>query len=255
MRLKRISLIFPLVLMLASPVEASKFASEIEFSSDAARDGSRTNILEGGLADGNIFVGDGNGDPASVTLSGDGSLDNTGAITITAIDGTAASTWFKSNILGVADEASFKAAVNLEAGTDFNAYSAGLQSLGGLTTSANQMVYTTGSDTYAVTGLTSEARSVLDGATLTELNALVSDATLLATDGDGSSLTGLLWSQIGSTPTTLSGYGITQIVDTDTTPPATATSTGTAGQIIADNNYLYICVATDTWRRVAIASW
>jgi hypothetical protein len=34
-------------------------------------------------------------------------------------------------------------------------------------------------------------------------------AGYLTTDGDGSALTGLLWSQIGSTPTTLAGYGIT----------------------------------------------
>ena len=38
---------------------------------------------------------------------------------------------------------------------------------------------------------------------------LVIGTNVLAPDGDGSSLTGLTWSQIGSTPTTLSGYGIT----------------------------------------------
>lgn len=36
-----------------------------------------------------------------------------------------------------------------------------------------------------------------------------SAATLLATTGSGSGLTGITWSQIGSTPTTLAGYGIT----------------------------------------------
>jgi hypothetical protein len=38
---------------------------------------------------------------------------------------------------------------------------------------------------------------------------MVIGTNVLAPDGDGSSLTGLTWSQIGSTPTTLSGYGIT----------------------------------------------
>ena len=38
---------------------------------------------------------------------------------------------------------------------------------------------------------------------------LVIGTNVLAPDGDGSSLTGLTWSQISSTPTTLSGYGIT----------------------------------------------
>lgn len=37
--------------------------------------------------------------------------------------------------------------------------------------------------------------------------------------------------------------------------PATASSTGTAGQIAYDSSYLYICVAANTWKRVAIASW
>lgn len=38
-------------------------------------------------------------------------------------------------------------------------------------------------------------------------------------------------------------------------PPATATSPGTAGQIAYDSSYLYVCVATSAWRRVAISSW
>jgi len=37
--------------------------------------------------------------------------------------------------------------------------------------------------------------------------------------------------------------------------PATATSAGEAGQIVRDANFLYLCIATDTWRRVAIAAW
>lgn len=37
--------------------------------------------------------------------------------------------------------------------------------------------------------------------------------------------------------------------------PATATSAGTAGQIAYDASWLYVCVATNTWRRVALSSW
>lgn len=37
--------------------------------------------------------------------------------------------------------------------------------------------------------------------------------------------------------------------------PATATSTGVAGQIAYSTTYLYVCVATNTWKRVAITSW
>lgn len=37
--------------------------------------------------------------------------------------------------------------------------------------------------------------------------------------------------------------------------PSTATSTGKQGQMAADSSFLYICTATNTWRRVAIAAW
>jgi hypothetical protein len=37
--------------------------------------------------------------------------------------------------------------------------------------------------------------------------------------------------------------------------PASATAPGVQDQIAWDANYLYICVAPDTWKRVAIATW
>lgn len=37
--------------------------------------------------------------------------------------------------------------------------------------------------------------------------------------------------------------------------PATSTSTGTAGQIAVDPNYFYVCTATNTWKRAALATW
>ena len=37
--------------------------------------------------------------------------------------------------------------------------------------------------------------------------------------------------------------------------PATATSTGIRGQFASDATHLYICTATDTWKRVAIATF
>jgi hypothetical protein len=37
--------------------------------------------------------------------------------------------------------------------------------------------------------------------------------------------------------------------------PASATATGTAGEICWDANYIYVCTATDTWRRTALSSW
>ena len=36
--------------------------------------------------------------------------------------------------------------------------------------------------------------------------------------------------------------------------PASPTAVGTAGQIASDTNYIYVCTATNTWKRVAISS-
>ena len=37
--------------------------------------------------------------------------------------------------------------------------------------------------------------------------------------------------------------------------PATSGATGTTGEIAWDANYIYVCTATNTWKRVAIATW
>lgn len=40
-----------------------------------------------------------------------------------------------------------------------------------------------------------------------------------------------------------------------TAAPANTSSTGAAGEIRYDSGFLYICTATDTWKRVAVATW
>jgi hypothetical protein len=52
--------------------------------------------------------------------------------------------------------------LGLAIGTDVQAYDAALASIAGLTTVADRMIYTTASDTYAVTTLTSAGRAILD---------------------------------------------------------------------------------------------
>ena len=37
--------------------------------------------------------------------------------------------------------------------------------------------------------------------------------------------------------------------------PASASATGSEGQIAWDSSYIYVCTATNTWKRVAIATW
>ena len=37
--------------------------------------------------------------------------------------------------------------------------------------------------------------------------------------------------------------------------PASSASNGTAGQVAADSGFMYLCVATNTWRRWALSTF
>ena|SRR3990167_1272888 len=50
---------------------------------------------------------------------------------------------------------------------------------------------------------------------------------------------------------TATGYKLSALQ----TAPASAAAAGTTGTIIIDANHIYICVATNSWKRVAIAAW
>jgi len=69
----------------------------------------------------------------------------------------------------------------------------------------------------------------------------------------------LIGSRIDSVNDTQVTYNFTvaSVVGTiaDVTAPASRNSTGTTGQIATDANYIYVCTATNTWKRAAIASW
>ena len=65
---------------------------------------------------------------------------------------------------GASDAANARANLGLSIGTNVQAQDAGLQSIAGLTTSADLAIYTTAADTYAVTSLTAYGRSLLDDA-------------------------------------------------------------------------------------------
>lgn len=45
------------------------------------------------------------------------------------------------------------------------------------------------------------------------------------------------------------------LIITAPSTPASAAATGTIGTIAWDTSYIYICTATDTWKRAAIATW
>lgn len=48
---------------------------------------------------------------------------------------------------------------------------------------------------------------------------------------------------------------VSDLAGASTAVPASAGATGTLGQIRFESGFLYVCVATNTWERVAIATW
>lgn len=91
-------------------------------------------------------------------------------------------------------------------GTDVQAYNAGLASIAGLTTAADKMIYTTASNTYAVTDLTSTARSLLDDTSVSAMRTtlgLAIGTDVQAYDADLTTLSTAFTSASSSGPASL----------------------------------------------------
>lgn len=58
-----------------------------------------------------------------------------------------------------------------------------------------------------------------------------------------------------SSPTALLDVNADTIRVRTAKTPASATATGNAGDICWDSNYVYVCVATNTWKRSALSTW
>ncbi len=112
------------------------------------------------------------------------------------------------------------------------------------------------------TPLTTAANSIYIGSQCRGLNNSDSNSIVIGASaiGDGANTTVLGTSS--TTQTKLHGTATSvacvsgdrlRIVNAKT--PATSSATGTAGDICWDANYLYICTATNTWRRIAHATW
>ena len=78
--------------------------------------------------------------------------------------------------------------------------------------------------------------------------------------GFDSSLTNLWTATNAAAAASAIGLGATWLTNT-TAPlfwasvPASPTNSGTAGQIAYTNNFLYICISNNTWRRVQLGTW
>lgn len=139
---------------------------------------------------------------------------------------------------GASDAATARTNLGLVIGTDVQAYDAGLQSIAGLTTLADRMIYTTASDTYAVTTLTSYARTLLDDTSATTARTTLGLGTIATQASTAVAITG------GTINGTVIG-GTTAAAGTFTTVTTTgnATVAGTAtitGNLTVDTNTLFV---------------
>jgi hypothetical protein len=48
---------------------------------------------------------------------------------------------------------------------------------------------------------------------------------------------------------------MTGALSLESSPPASSSATGITGEITWDNDYIYMCVATNTWKRSQLTSW
>jgi len=137
------------------------------------------------------------------------------------------------------------------------------------TTAANAILTVYG--TTASTSTSSGALVVSGGVGVAKsINAGAVNETHTLTGGDTGSGTSILVLKDGNgvTKFTVQGEGTTYVYGTmiahatsnafritNSQTPASASTTGTAGTICWDTSYIYVCTATNTWKRAALSTW
>ena len=100
--------------------------------------------------------------PSNLGSVGTSQLNNDAGFITSATDTTKLA--ILNNLSDLDNAGTARTNLGLVIGTNVQAYDLGLTSIASLTTAADKMLYTDGSDSYAVTGLTSAGRALLDDA-------------------------------------------------------------------------------------------
>jgi len=145
---------------------------------------------------------------------------------------------------GASTAADARTNLGVAIGTDVQAYDAGLASIAGLTTAADQTIYATGSDTYAVTGLTAAGRALLDDA-----DAAAQRTTLGL--GGLATLSAVTSGEIGSASVTADKLANESSVDLVTSLPASGAFVGQLA-LNTTNNKTY-CWTGAAWTEIKAA--
>lgn len=91
---------------------------------------------------------------------------------------------------GATNATAARANLGLAVGSDVQAYDAGLQSIAGLTTAADLMIYATAADAYATTALTPFARTILDDADAATVRGTLGLGSMATQNSGAVSITG-----------------------------------------------------------------
>ena len=118
---------------------------------------------------------------------------------------------------------------------------------------------------FIKTGGTSSQYLMADGSVTTSAGGGGANVTISDTIPAGTPTAGDLWweSDSGRLKIYYQDVDSSQWIDANpplapalsSNAPATASSTGSAGDIRYDSGYVYICVATNTWKRASLTTW
>jgi phage-related tail fiber protein len=160
---------------------------------------------------------------------------------------TSTLTAFGRSLIDDVDASAARTTLGLVIGTNIQAYDAGLQSIAGLTTAADRMIYTTAADVYAVTTLTAFGRSLIDdvdaAAARTTLglaigtNVQAYSAALQSISGLTTAADTLIYTSASNTyaTSTLTAFGRSLIDDADAAAGRTTLGLGTIATQAANN--------------------
>jgi len=152
---------------------------------------------------------------------------------------------------GASTASGARANLGLAIGSDVQAYDAGLQSIAGLTTASGQIIYTTGSDTYATSTITAAGRALIDDASATAqratlgLGSLAIQNTVASGDYDAGSIATADIADSAITTAKIVNSGITtaKIVDSNITTAKINDSAVTTAKI-ADSGVTTVKIAS-----------
>lgn len=110
----------------------------------------------------------------------------------------------------------------------------------------------------AVKPATDDILPIVD-VTGTDTTKKITVANLMKSDLTGNATTATTATTAGTVTTAaqpaITSVGTLTSLKVATSTPASASAAGTAGTIAWDASYIYVCTATNTWKRVAIATW